>query len=71
MTNNEASTGKSEAAQDVQYFLAEAGKNIFKFPETLSDIVVTGSAIIAIIIASLYIIRFFGKLLGAYRKNLH
>lgn len=61
MTNNEASTGKSEAAQDVQYFLAEAGKNIFKFPETLSDIVVTGSAIIAIIIASLYIIRFFSK----------
>lgn len=53
---NDMKTQQSNA-DDVIATLEETGAQIFKVPESPSDVVVTGSALIAIAIVTSYLIR--------------
>lgn len=63
---SEAPSGNStQLHEQVQ----ETGEAIFKSPDTFSDLVVTGSAVIAIAIVISYLFKFTLKIFGMQSKS--
>ena len=59
MNEQAEKTDASNANDTLTATIASTGDQIFKIPETGSDVVVTGAALIALIIVASYIRRFF------------
>ncbi|MDA8677827.1 hypothetical protein N9L74_04045 [Luminiphilus sp.] len=59
MNDHAEKTDASNANDTLSATIESTGDQIFKVPETGSDVVVTGAALIAIIIVASYIRRFF------------
>ena len=61
MNDHAEKTDASNASDTLTATIASTGGQIFKIPETGSDVVVTGAALIALIIVASYIHRFFKR----------
>ena len=59
MNDHAEKTDASNANDTLSATIESTGDQIFKVPETGSDVAVTGAALIAIIIVASYIRRFF------------
>ena len=61
MNDHADKTDASNASDTLTATIESTGDQIFKIPETGSDVVVTGAALIALIIVASYIHRFFKR----------
>ena len=61
MNDHAEKTDASNAHDTLTAAIESTGDQIFKIPETGSDVVVTGAALIALIIVASYIHRFFKR----------